>query len=183
MRSSTPRRLILSTIALLFGLLPFAAQADPPCGKARTEVSRLDCGERISLVVNKVCATTTIRGKKTQMVGVEVVAQHPGVSGAAVVLYEKGALGTSVKRLIKEKGKGKKPGEPFVIHDQSYNKEGPGGFKKIWAVTNDAGDSIEKLLLKIQLNKGGEVCKKEIPIQQLWGTVWWDDGDSERDSF
>ena len=99
-----------------------------------------------------------------------------------VTVYEKGSLSTSVSSLLKRHKKNK-PGKPFVIYDQSYNKEGPGGFKKVWAATDKTGKKITKLLLKLQLSKGGEVCKKAVKIGGLWGTQWWDDGDSERDEF
>ncbi len=151
------------------------------CGQAsRTFVDKLECG-RIALEITKVCATTTINGQKTEMPAVEVTSKHPGVSGTEVTIYEIGGLSTSMPRLIKENSK--KAGEPFVIYEQSYNKEGAGGFKKAWAVTDAAGKAIEKLLLKIQLKDGGEVCKKEVPIQSIWGTKWWSSGNAERDKF
>ena len=188
MTGNTNSRHSFHSFVAALGLLAFVAgstanAAQPTCGKARTKIDRLDCGERISFVINKVCATTTIKAKKTQMVGIEVVAEHPGVSGAMITIYEKGSLGTSMSRLIKRKAKGATPGKPFVIADQSYNKEGPGGFKKIWAVTDAKGTLITKLLLKIQLSKGGKVCKKELSLTKLWGTKWWDDTNSERDEF
>ena len=164
------------------GVLGLTHAASAECGKAsRVKVAELSCGERISLQVNKVCATTTIRGKKTPMVAIEIEAVHPGTRGVAVSLYSKGSLGTSVSRLIRDKKA--KAGKPFVIYDQSYNKEGAGGFKKAWAVTDKSNTKIDKVLLKIQLKKGGEVCKEEVSIASIWGTQWWDDGDSERDEF
>jgi len=154
------------------------------CGKeSRKEIAKLTCGERIALAVNKVCATTTIQRKKTQMVAVEIEAIHPNLRSVEFTIYEKGSLGGSMKRLIREKGKNTKAGKPFAIMDQSYNKEGKGGFKKAWVVTDQSGSKIDEVFLKIQLSKGGEVCKKKVNIGKLWGTKWWDDSDSERDRF
>jgi len=162
-----------AVVGLVFAFAATAMAKPPKCQAARTKVDELKCGP-IALVVNKVCVTTN--SGKTQMVGVEIVAVHPGVSGAAATIYESGPLGTSMTRLIKA-NKGK---DEFVLHEQRYKKD---GFKKVWAVIDHKAKKITKLKLKIKLPDEGEICKKVVEISKYWGTKWWNDKDEDADKF